>query len=96
MDVIRLDDLKQWRARRIQSGACSFDDMQALGAFMEQVEKIEVKEGKWKRYYNNLICSECGHMSICYIGSRSYEYCPRCGAKMEADDDRIDYASSDE
>ena len=95
MDVIRLDDLKEWRARRIQSGACSFDDMQALGAFMEQVEKIEVKEGKWKRYYNNLICSECGNMSICYIGRRSYEYCPRCGAKMEADDDRIDYERSD-
>ena len=47
MDVVRLDDLKEWRARRIQSGACSFDDMQALGAFMEQVEKFEIKQVKY-------------------------------------------------
>ena len=46
MDVIRLDDLKEWRARRIQSGACSFDDMQALGAFISEVETIDTKEVK--------------------------------------------------
>ena len=47
MDVIRLDDLKEWRARRIQSGACSFDDMTALGGFISECEKIETKEVKY-------------------------------------------------
>lgn len=47
MDVIRLDDLKQWRARRIQSGACSFDDMTALGAFISEVETIDTKQVKY-------------------------------------------------
>ena len=47
MDVIRLDDLKEWRARRIQSGACSFDDMTALGGFIAEVEKIETKQVKY-------------------------------------------------
>ena len=47
MNVIRLDDLKEWRARRIQSGACSFDDMTALGGFIAEVEKIETKQVKY-------------------------------------------------
>lgn len=44
MIVIRLEDVKKWRAQRIQGGQCNFDDMQALGAFLENVEKIEMEE----------------------------------------------------
>ena len=46
MEVIRLDDLKRWKNKRIQSGRCSYDDMQALGAFIEQVEKLEVEDNE--------------------------------------------------
>lgn len=44
MTMIKLEDLKKWRAQRIQGGQCSFDDMQALGHFIDQVEKIEVED----------------------------------------------------
>lgn len=44
MEVIKLEDLKKWRADRIQHGNCSFDDMEALGAFIDRVEKFEVVE----------------------------------------------------
>lgn len=44
MILIRLEDLKAWRANRIQHGNCSFDDMEALGAFIDRVEKFEVVE----------------------------------------------------
>lgn len=35
---IDLDKLRQWRADRIGSGNCDFDDMEALGAFIERCE----------------------------------------------------------
>lgn len=41
MEYIRLDDLRNWRAERIQHGNCSFDDMVALGCFIDKVEKFE-------------------------------------------------------
>lgn len=39
MEMIRLDDLKAWRAKRIQSGDCSYDDMEALAVFIDQCEQ---------------------------------------------------------
>ena len=44
MVLIKLDDLKKWRADRIACGQCSFDDMTALGAFMDRVERYEVRD----------------------------------------------------
>lgn len=44
LTLINIEDLKTWRAERIQQGNCNFDDMQALGAFIDRVEKFEVVE----------------------------------------------------
>ena len=44
MTVIKLDDLKKYRADRIAHGNCDHDEMEALACFIENVEKIEVKE----------------------------------------------------
>lgn len=41
--MIKLEDLKRWRANRIQNGDCNFEDMEALGCFIDKVEKIEVE-----------------------------------------------------
>ena len=43
MTYIRLEDLKKWRADRIQNGNCDYDEMESLAVFIETVEKIEVK-----------------------------------------------------
>lgn len=68
MDVIRVEDIKKWRANRIASGACSFDDMQALAKFIDEVEKSEFT-----------LCTECrfcreqgGHANC-----GGYLYCKR-------------------
>lgn len=47
MTVINIEDLKRWRERRIQAGNCNHDDMQALGAFIAEVETIDTKEVKY-------------------------------------------------
>lgn len=44
MELIKLDDLKTWRAKRIQQGDCNFDDMVALAAFISRVDRIEVND----------------------------------------------------
>lgn len=38
---IRLEDLKAWKAKRIQDGNCNYDDMLALGVFIEECEKYD-------------------------------------------------------
>ena len=44
MIVIRLEDLKRYRADRIAHGDCDFDEMQALAWFINEVETIEIEE----------------------------------------------------
>ena len=44
MILIKLDDLKKWRADRIASGRCNYDDMVALGAFIDRAERCEVQD----------------------------------------------------
>lgn len=34
-----LEALKQWRKDRIRNGNCSYDDMEALGAFINRMEE---------------------------------------------------------
>lgn len=68
MRLIDIEDLKQWRANRIQSGACSFDDMQALAKFIDEVETSEFVECLDCRY-----CKEQGGHANC----SGYLYCKR-------------------
>ena len=47
MIIIDLEDLKDYRARRIANNDCDFDEMVMLGGFIENVEKIETKDIKY-------------------------------------------------
>ena len=56
---------------------------------LEVTDDVEpVKHGHWEAYnvtpYNFIryICSECG----AYTTVKGYQYCPRCGAKMDVPD----------
>lgn len=42
MQVIRLDDLKKYRAIRIAHGNCDHDEMEALAWFINTVDTIEI------------------------------------------------------
>lgn len=73
MTLIKLEDLKRWRANRIQAGNCNHDDMTALGAFIDNVEKIEritCKECKYDHHCNHSVqrmTSKPDYMSIVYV-----------------------------
>ena len=47
-----------------------------------------VRHGRWSECYTDThhysgICSVCGKASIKNLTSSLYEYCPRCGARMD-------------
>ena len=44
MIVIKLEDLKRWRAERIAEGNCNHDDMEALAWFINTVATYDIKE----------------------------------------------------
>ena len=44
MTVIKLEDLKRYRADRIAHGNCDHDEMEALAWFINTVEEIEIEE----------------------------------------------------
>ena len=59
-----------------------------------EVLQHEPKTGKWEDKGDYYVCSECGERmpySVFSGGSRAYaymsEYCPRCGARMESDEE---------
>ena len=39
--LIKLEDLIAWRDRRVQDGDCNYDDILALGVFIEECDKYE-------------------------------------------------------
>lgn len=45
-EYIKLEDLKAWRANRIRQGNCNFDDMTALGKFIDEAETYRCTEGR--------------------------------------------------
>jgi len=49
-----------------------------------------VKRGRWSECYTDShhysgICSVCGRASIKSLTESLYEYCPKCGARMDGD-----------
>lgn len=54
---------------------------------------VEVRHGRWiwelaNNGWANHICSECGYAKNTDIHVRlGYDYCPRCGAKMDGGQD---------
>ena len=70
MTLIKLEDLKRWRAKRVQSGNCSFDDMQALAVFIAESEVGGCVECGDCYYFENGLCS----MTSC-SGYKAEDYC---------------------
>lgn len=56
MEYITLESLREWRKNRIATMNCDYDEMQALGWFIETVPSIDIVR-----------CVECKHNtdSIC-------------------------------
>ncbi len=49
IECIKIEDLKQWKAERVQHGNCNYDDMIALGAFIETVETVRIQDPQPER-----------------------------------------------
>lgn len=47
IECIKIEDLKQWKAERVQHGNCNYDDMIALGAFIETADTIKIPESQY-------------------------------------------------
>lgn len=58
--------------------------------YIADADVQEVKHGKWERreeYHGYLGCSECHNAFIMreWVQNGKWNYCPSCGAKMEAE-----------
>ena len=53
IECIKIEDLKQWKAERVQHGNCNYDDMIALGAFIETADTIKVYEPQTERHLSD-------------------------------------------
>lgn len=59
-----------------------------LSTALEDVQPV--KRGRWSECYTDShhysgICSVCGRASIKSLTESLYEYCPKCGARMDGD-----------
>lgn len=71
------------------TGGKEIEDAFALA--VEALEQKERKQGHWRHYEGDIICSEC-HTAYYddimeYTGDEVPKYCPDCGAKMKGADD---------
>lgn len=48
----------------------------------------EVKHGKWLNYRFGLEVVTCSICRAVYEGGDSFRFCPKCGAKMDLEDDK--------
>lgn len=48
--LIKLEDLIAWRDRRVQDGDCNYDDILALGVFIEECDKYEERQDAREGY----------------------------------------------
>ena len=83
--------------REAENLAYSPERQERLATLYEAIRLIEavpstdvqpVRHGCWSECYTDShhysgICSVCGHASIKNLTESLYEYCPRCGAKMD-------------
>lgn len=60
---------------------------------MPSVDAVEVKHGRWEKTEESpmrpYMCSQCGALFDLdtLLGIPTWRWCPKCGAKMEVDDD---------
>lgn len=83
MRVVDADELLNAVERHL-TGELTASEREKL---LTDIPTIEPKQGKWKRYYNHCICSECDKWVISYINHKPYNFCPNCGAQMKGADD---------
>lgn len=70
--------------------ASSDETEEALGNAVDAIKALpaadveERKVGRWRQCsYSVMVCSECERYWIRDVDRYDFNYCPRCGAKME-------------
>lgn len=67
---------------------CCKNFEEALKELDEKLDEVEQKKGEWERNDDGIMiwweCSECHH-DAWYDREELTNYCPNCGAKMEAE-----------
>lgn len=74
-------------------GSCAYCGIMEVMSDISGIESEEVqlvKHGQWSECYTDThhysgICSVCGKASIKSLAESLYEYCPKCGARMDSD-----------
>ena len=76
-------------AKKFRSGMLHYDDLMATIADVPTVDAVGVVHGRWeKAEYNGWMrCDKCKDVYIeeGYLGNGKWNYCPNCGAKMDAE-----------
>lgn len=54
------------------------------------IDAEPVRHGKWNRYYrmhsgDTFVCNRCGSCFVVLQGADKMNYCPSCGARMDAE-----------
>ena len=66
---------------------CGFNKEAGCRDFKNIDDLRELKYGTWKPYSTTMMeCSVCGR----HTARHRFDYCPHCGAKMIADDTKLD------
>lgn len=70
--------------------ACADADAMDILIDIPAADVQPVKHGRWSECYTDShhysgICSVCGKASIKSLTESLYEYCPKCGARMDGD-----------
>jgi hypothetical protein len=55
-------------------------EMANIVKYAPTIDAVPVRHGKWVIEDGHVCCSECGEIS------KEYNYCPYCGARMDADE----------
>ena len=79
--LISVGHLK-WNVGGIKCGTLTVDYLNWILDHEEPaVDAVPVRHGKWIIEDGHVCCSECGEIS------KEYNWCPYCGARMDAEND---------
>lgn len=74
--------------------AHAFEDFSDLVEQTPAADVVEVRHGEWEQqlrpYDDEIMCSVCGaNFNIIDNCTEKFDYCPNCGAKMDATDNNV-------